>query len=72
VIKTAAIQAGRNERQTTIEDGLNARARLLEEGKTVYEPTTEETDAMKVKMQTVYDEFESSFAANLIERIKRA
>jgi len=72
VIKTAAIQAGRNERETTIEDGLNARARLLEEGKTVYEPTTEETDAMKAKMQTVYDEFESSFAANLIERIKRA
>ena len=72
VIKTAAIQAGRNERETTIEDGLNARARLLEEGKTVYEPTAEETDAMKAKMQTVYDEFESSFAANLIERIKRA
>jgi len=72
VIKTAAIQAGRNERETTIEDGLNARARLLKEGKTVYEPTAEETDAMKAKMQTVYDEFESSFAANLIEQIKRA
>ena len=72
VIKTAAIQAGRNERETTIEDGLNARARLLKEGKTVYEPTAEETNAMKAKMQTVYDEFESSFAADLIKRIKQA
>ena len=71
VIKTAAIQAGRNERHTTIEDGQQARARLLSEGKTVYEPTTEETAAMKIKMKAVYDEFESTFADNLIERIRK-
>jgi C4-dicarboxylate-binding protein DctP len=71
VIKTAAIQAGRNERQTTIEDGQQARARLLSEGKTVYEPTAEETAEMKTKMKAVYDEFESTFADNLIERIQR-
>lgn len=71
VIKTAAIQAGRNERHTTIEDGQQARARLLSEGKTVYEPTAEETAEMKTKMKNVYDEFESTFADNLIERIRR-
>jgi TRAP-type C4-dicarboxylate transport system substrate-binding protein len=72
VIKTAAIQAGRNERTTTIEDGQQARARLLSEGKTVYEPTAEETTAMKARMQVVYDEFENSFSDNLINRIKTA
>jgi C4-dicarboxylate-binding protein DctP len=71
VIKTAAIQAGRNERHTTIQDGQQARARLLSEGKTVYEPTAEETAEMKTKMKAVYDEFESTFADNLIERIRR-
>jgi len=71
VIKTAAIQAGRNERHTTIQDGQQARARLLSEGKTVYEPTAEETAGMKTKMKAVYDEFESTFADNLIERIRR-
>ena len=72
VIKKAAIQAGRNERTTTIEDGQQARDRLISEGKTVYEPTAKETAEMKIKMQTVYDEFESSFADNLINRIKTA
>jgi TRAP-type C4-dicarboxylate transport system substrate-binding protein len=72
VIKKAAIQAGRNERQTTIVDGIQARDRLISEGKTVYEPTAKETAAMKEKMQAVYAEFESSFADNLINRIKKA
>jgi TRAP-type C4-dicarboxylate transport system substrate-binding protein len=72
VIKKAAIQAGRNERQTTIVDGEQARDRLISEGKSVYEPTAEETADMKDRMQVVYDEFESTFGDNLIERIKKA
>ena len=72
VIKTAAIQAGRNERQTTIVDGIQARDRLISEGKTVYEPTAQETSDMKNKMQSVYAEFESTFADNLIQRIRKA
>jgi TRAP-type C4-dicarboxylate transport system substrate-binding protein len=72
VIKAAAIQAGRNERQTTIVDGEQARDRLISEGKTVYEPTAQETADMKAKMQAVYAEFENTFADNLIERIKKA
>jgi C4-dicarboxylate-binding protein DctP len=72
VIKTAAIQAGRNERHTTIEDGQQARARLLNEGKSIYEPTVEETTDMKARMQVVYNEFESTFSNNLVERIRKA
>jgi TRAP-type C4-dicarboxylate transport system substrate-binding protein len=72
VIKQAAIQAGRNERQTTIVDGVQARDRLISEGKTVYEPTAEETTEMKTRMQSVYVEFESTFADNLIQRIRKA
>jgi TRAP-type C4-dicarboxylate transport system substrate-binding protein len=45
---------------------------LISEGKTVYEPTAEETADMKGKMQSVYAEFESTFADNLIERIRKA
>jgi TRAP-type C4-dicarboxylate transport system substrate-binding protein len=72
VIKQAAIQAGRNERQTTIVDGIQARDRLIAEGKTVYEPTAEETNAMKEKMQAVYTEFESSFTGDLIKQIQKS
>jgi len=72
VIKTAAIQAGRNERHTTIEDGQQARARLLNEGKSIYEPTVEETTDMKARMQVVYNEFESTFSNNLVERIRKS
>ena len=72
VIKKAAIQAGRNERQTTIVDGEQARDRLISEGKSVYEPTDKETADMKSRMQVVYDEFESTFGNNLIERIKKS
>ena len=53
-------------------DGEQARDRLISEGKTVYEPTAEETEAMKVKMQAVYAEFENTFANNLIQRIQKS
>jgi TRAP-type C4-dicarboxylate transport system substrate-binding protein len=72
VIKTAAIQAGRNERQTTIVDGIQARDRLISEGKTVYEPTAEETSDMKGKMAVVYDQFADFFTPGLIDQIKKS
>jgi C4-dicarboxylate-binding protein DctP len=72
VIKTAAIQAGRNERQTTIVDGEQARDRLISEGKTVYEPTAQETSDMKSKMAVVYDQFADFFTPGLINQIKKS
>jgi TRAP-type C4-dicarboxylate transport system substrate-binding protein len=71
VIKKAAIQAGRNERQTTIVDGEQARDRLVSEGKTVYEPTAQETAEMKTKMTVVYDQFADFFTPGLIDSIRR-
>lgn len=72
VIKAAAIQAGRNERQTTIVDGEQARDRLISEGKTVYEPTAQETTDMKDKMSVVYDQFADFFTPGLINKIKKS
>jgi C4-dicarboxylate-binding protein DctP len=72
VIKKAAIQAGRNERQTTIVDGEQARDRLISEGKTVYEPTAQETSDMKGKMAVVYDQFADFFTPGLIDQIKKS
>lgn len=69
-IKDAAIRAGRRERDTTIEDGQQARQQLIDDGITVYDPTPEELAALKARMQTVYDKFEHTFPDNMIQRIR--
>lgn len=72
VIKDAAIKAGRQERLTTIEDGLNAKAQLEADGIEVFELSEEERAEFKQKTQVVYDKFESTFSPGLIDRIKKA
>lgn len=71
-IKDAAIRAGRRERDTTIEDGQQARGQLESDGVIVYDPTEEELAELKEKMQVVYDKFENTFPDNMIERIRKA
>jgi TRAP-type C4-dicarboxylate transport system substrate-binding protein len=71
-IKDAAIRAGRRERETTIADGQQAREQLIQDGITVYDPTPEEIETLKIRMQTVYDQFERTFPNNMIERIRRS
>lgn len=72
VIKDAAIQAGRRERETTIQDGENAKVKLLAEGINIVDLTEEETAEWKEKTQVVYDKFEPTFSPGLVDRIKRA
>jgi TRAP-type transport system periplasmic protein len=70
VIKDAAIKAGRAERQKTIEDGEEAKQRLIAEGINIVELTPEETAEWKEKTQVVYEKFEPTFTPGLIEKIK--
>jgi len=72
VIKDAAIKAGRAERQKTIEDGEEAKQRLLAEGINIVELTPKETAEWKEKTQVVYNKFEPTFTPGLIEKIKKA
>jgi TRAP-type C4-dicarboxylate transport system substrate-binding protein len=72
VIKDAAIRAGRKERQATIDDGEEAKAKLLAEGVNIHDLTLEEKADWKAKTQVVYDKFEPTFTPGLIDRIKRS
>ena len=71
-IKDAAIRAGRRERDTTIEDGQQARRQLEDDGIIVYDPTEQELADIKIRMQTVYDEFEQTFPIGMIDQIRKA
>jgi TRAP-type C4-dicarboxylate transport system substrate-binding protein len=72
VIKNAAIEAGRKERQATIEDGENAKKQLLAEGVNIHDLTNEEKSEWMEKTQVVYEKFEPTFTPGLIDKIKRA
>jgi TRAP-type C4-dicarboxylate transport system substrate-binding protein len=72
VLKDAAIKAGRKERETTIKDGEEAKAKLIQEGKQIYELTQEETADFKEKTKVVYEKFKNTFTPGLIDKIKKA
>ena len=72
VLKAAALDAARKERETTIADGEEAKARLKAEGVNVHDLTEEETAEFKEKTKQVYDKFEPTFTPGLIDRIRNA
>jgi TRAP-type C4-dicarboxylate transport system substrate-binding protein len=57
---------------TTIEDGLDARAKLIADGIEVHELSDEERAEFKSKTQVVYDKHEPTFTPGLIDKIKKA
>lgn len=72
VIKNAAIEAGRREREATIQDGEQARERLIAEGVDVHDITEQERAEWMAKTQQVYDKFEPTFTPGLIDQIKKS
>lgn len=72
IIKEAAIVAGRKERLKTIEDGEQAKQKLINEGVNIHDLTTEELAEWKEKTQVVYDKFEPTFTPGLVDKIKRS
>jgi len=72
ILKEAAIEAGRKERLKTIEDGEEAKQRLIAEGVNIHDLTDEEIAEWKAKAQVVYDKFEPTFTPGLVDKIKRS
>lgn len=72
IIKEAAIQAGRKERLKTIEDGEEAKQKLIDEGVNIHDLTEEERAEWKAKAQVVYDKFVPTFTDGLVDKIKRS
>jgi TRAP-type C4-dicarboxylate transport system substrate-binding protein len=72
VIKDAAIKAGRREREVTIQDGEDAKQKLIADGVNIVDLTEEETAEWKSKAQAVYEKFEPTFSPGLVDRIKKA
>ena len=72
LIKQAAIDAGRKERLKTIEDGEQAKAKLIAQGVNVHELTAEEKAEWKAKSKVVYDKFEPTFTPGLLDKIKNS
>lgn len=72
VIKDAAIQAGRREREVTIAEGDEARERLIKDQVKVLDLSDEEIASWKQKVKVVYDKFEPTFTPGLIEAIRKA
>lgn len=72
VIKDAAIKAGRNEREVTISDGEEARAKLIADGVQVHELSDSDRNFWQEKTQAVYNKFEPTFTPGLIDKIKKA
>ena len=72
IIKTAAIEAGRKERQATIDDSEAAKDKLIAEGVNIHDLTPEEKAEWQSKTKVVYDKFEPTFTPGLIDKIKRS
>lgn len=72
IIKEAALDAGRKERLKTIEDGEQAKQKLINEGVNVHDLTPEELAEWKSKTQVVYDKFVPTFTPGLVDKIKRS
>ena len=72
VLKNAALKAGRKERETTILDGEEAKAKLKAEGIEIHELTPEEKAEFVEKTKVVYEEFKDKFTPGLIDKIKKA
>jgi TRAP-type C4-dicarboxylate transport system substrate-binding protein len=72
VLKDAAIKAGRKERETTIQDGEEAKEKLRAEGIEIHSLTPEEKAEFIEKTKVVYEQFKDTFTPGLIDKMKKA
>ena len=71
-IKTAAIEAGREERAETIRDGEVAKQKLVAQGATIKTLSAEEKAWAIEQTAVVYDQFRDTFTAGLVDKIKKS
>ena len=72
VIKTAAIEAGREERAETIRDGEIAKQKLVAQGATIKQLSAEEKAWAIEQTAVVYDQFRDTFTTGLVDKIKKS
>jgi TRAP-type C4-dicarboxylate transport system substrate-binding protein len=72
IIKEAAKLAGRDERREAVDEAVDARARLINDGKAIYELTPEERVEAKRKTSVVYDQFREELDFDLVDKIIKA
>ena len=72
VIKTAAIEAGREERAETIRDGEVTKQKLVAQGATIKTLSAEEKAWAIEQTAVVYDQFRDTFTAGLVDKIKKS
>ena len=70
ILKKAAIQAGRDERATTISDSQQIREDLQKHGVKIVEMSQKEKERFRVAMEPVYAKFEPIFGNSLIKEIQ--
>jgi TRAP-type C4-dicarboxylate transport system substrate-binding protein len=71
VIKSAAIEAGREERAETIRDGQLAQQRLVQQGATIHKLSAQEREQAKAKTVVVYEQFADFFTPGLVDQIQK-
>jgi len=71
VIKTAALEAGREERKETIRDGEIAKQKLTAEGAKIQPLSAEELAWAKSQTAVVYDQFRDMFTPGLVDAIRK-
>jgi TRAP-type C4-dicarboxylate transport system substrate-binding protein len=72
IVKQAAIEAGRDERQAAIDDADRAQIDLAKEGKKIYKLSAEERAEAKRKTSIVYDQFREVLDQTLVDKIIKA
>jgi TRAP-type C4-dicarboxylate transport system substrate-binding protein len=71
IIKTAAIEAGREERLETIRDGEIAKQKLTAEGAKIQPLSATERAWAKAQTAVVYDQFRDMFTPGLVDAIRK-
>lgn len=72
IIKTAAMEAGRKERDETIRDGEEAKQKLESEGKNVVALSEQEKAEFAKLTAVVYDQFKTRFKPGLVDQIQNS
>lgn len=71
IFMQCALESARNERELSVQDGIRSVEKLQEQGVAVIKLSDEEKQALKSKVQSIYDKYDGTyFEPGLISKIK--
>jgi TRAP-type C4-dicarboxylate transport system substrate-binding protein len=71
IFNEAALEAARNERALSLEDGAASLKTLENNGVTVIQPSLEEMQDLRQRAESVYNKYQDYFAPGLVSSIRR-